>query len=73
MIETKRPSESYRRAERQLMSYQREERTPRLFHFAQFLMTMNRTEACYAKVGTSQRMAPGSSPHQVPRAYRTLS
>ncbi|WP_186394105.1 type I restriction endonuclease subunit R [Stappia sp. TSB10GB4] len=52
VIENKRPTESLRRAESQLIGYQSEDMIPQLFHFAQLLMTMNRTEARYATVGT---------------------
>lgn len=55
VIENKRPTESLKKAESQLIGYQGEDRIPQLFHFAQLLMTMNRQEARYATVGTSQK------------------
>ncbi|WP_319517588.1 HsdR family type I site-specific deoxyribonuclease [uncultured Martelella sp.] len=52
VIENKRPTESLKKANSQLIGYQNEDMIPQLFHFAQLLMTMNRTEARYATVGT---------------------
>jgi type I restriction enzyme R subunit len=55
VIENKRPTESLRRADGQLIGYQNEDNIPQLFHFAQLLMTMNRNEARYATVGTPRK------------------
>lgn len=55
VIENKRPTESLKKAGSQLIGYQGEDNIPHLFHFAQLLMTMNRTEARYATVGTPQK------------------
>ena len=55
VIENKRPTESLKKAESQLIGYQREENIPRLFHYAQLLIAMNRNEARYATVGTSHK------------------
>jgi type I restriction enzyme R subunit len=45
IIENKRPTESLKKAGSQLIGYQSEDNIPHLFHFAQLLMTMNRSEA----------------------------
>jgi len=55
VIENKRPTESLRKADSQLIGYQSEDNIPQLFHFAQILMTMNRVEARYATVGTPRK------------------
>lgn len=55
VIENKRPTESLKKAGSQLIGYQSEDNIPHLFHFAQLLMTMNRTEGRYATVGTPQK------------------
>ncbi len=55
VIENKRPTESLKKAGSQLIGYQSEDNIPHLFHFAQMLMTLNRTEARYAAVGTPQK------------------
>jgi len=55
IIENKRPTESLKKAGSQLIGYQGEDNVPHLFHFAQMLMSMNRTEARYATVGTPQK------------------
>ncbi|NAZ35202.1 type I restriction endonuclease subunit R [Rubellimicrobium sp. CFH 75288] len=55
VIENKRPTESLRRADSQLIGYQNEDNIPQLFHFAQLLVAMNRNEARYATVGTPGR------------------
>jgi len=55
VIENKRPTESLKKADSQLIGYQNEDRIPQLFHFAQLLLTMNRVEARYATVGTPQK------------------
>lgn len=55
IIENKRPTESLKKAGSQLIGYQGEDNIPHLFHFAQLLMSMNRTEARYATVGTPQK------------------
>lgn len=52
VIENKRPTESLKKAGSQLIGYQQEDNIPQLFHFAQLLMTMNRSDARYATVGT---------------------
>lgn len=52
VIENKRPTESLKRADSQLIGYQNEDGIPQLFHFAQLLLTMNRLDARYATVGT---------------------
>jgi type I restriction enzyme R subunit len=54
-IENKRPTESLKKAESQLIGYQGEDNIPHLFHFAQLLMTMNRVEARYATVGATRK------------------
>lgn len=55
VIENKRPTESLKKAESQLIGYQDEDNIPHLFHFVQLLIAMNRNEARYATVGTSQK------------------
>lgn len=45
VIENKRPTETLKKADSQLIGYQSEDNIPQLFHFAQLLMTMNRVEA----------------------------
>lgn len=55
VIESKRPTENLRKADSQLISYQSEDNTPQLFHFAQLLLVMNRSEARYATVGTPRK------------------
>ena len=55
VIENKRPTESLKKAESQLIGYQDEDNIPHLFHFAQLLIGMNRKEARYASVGTSHK------------------
>ncbi|MGR3468399.1 MAG: type I restriction endonuclease subunit R [Shimia sp.] len=55
VIENKRPTESLRKADSQLIGYQTEDNIPQLFHFAQLLMGMNRNEARYATVGTPRK------------------
>ncbi len=55
VIENKRPTEDIKKAGSQLIGYQREENIPHLFHFAQLLISMKRTEALYATVGTPQK------------------
>lgn len=55
VIENKRPSESLKKAESQLIGYQNEDNIPQLFHFAQLLISMNRTSARYATVGTKAK------------------
>ena len=55
VIENKRPTESLKKADSQLIGYQSEDNIPQLFHFAQLLMSMNRTEARYATVGTPRK------------------
>lgn len=55
VIENKRPTESLKKADSQLIGYQSEDNIPQLFHFSQLLMTMNRVEARYATVGTPRK------------------
>ena len=55
VIENKRPTESLRKADSQLIGYQNEDNIPQLFHFAQLLLSMNRREARYATVGTPRK------------------
>ena len=55
VIENKRPTERLKKADSQLIGYQREDEIPHLFHFAQILLSMNRREARYATVGTQSR------------------
>jgi type I restriction enzyme R subunit len=52
VIENKRPTESLKKADSQLIGYQSEDNIPQLFHFAQLLISMKRQEARYATVGT---------------------
>lgn len=53
IIENKGPLINLKKADSQLIGYQSEDNIPHLFHYAQMLMTMNRTLAKYATVGTS--------------------
>ena len=55
VIENKRPTESLKKADSQLIGYQNEDNIPQLFHFAQFLVSINRVEAHYATVGASRK------------------
>lgn len=55
IIENKRPTETLKKADSQLIGYQSEDNIPQLFHFAQLVMTMNRVEARYATVGTPRK------------------
>lgn len=55
VIENKRPTESLKKANSQLIGYQNEDNIPQLFHFAQLLIGMNRNEARYATVGTPRK------------------
>ena len=55
VIENKRPTESLKKAESQLIGYQNEDNIPQLFHFAQLLVSVNRVEAHYATVGASRK------------------
>lgn len=55
VIENKRPTESLKKADSQLIGYQNEDNIPQLFHFAQLLTGMNRNEARYATVGTPRK------------------
>ncbi|MFZ5708175.1 MAG: type I restriction endonuclease subunit R [Pseudomonadota bacterium] len=55
VIENKRPTESLKKADSQLIGYQNEDNIPQLFHFAQLLIGMNRNEARYATVGTPRK------------------
>ncbi len=55
VIENKRPTESLKKADSQLIGYQNEDNIPQLFHFAQVLLSMNRREARYATVGTPRK------------------
>ena len=55
VIENKRPTESLKKADSQLIGYQHEDNIPQLFHFAQVLLSLNRREARYATVGTPRK------------------
>ena len=55
IIENKRPTTSVKKAQSDLIGYQNRDNIPHLFHFAQLLLSMNRQEARYATVGTSQK------------------
>lgn len=55
VIENKRPTESLKKADSQLIGYQNEDNIPQFFHFAQLLIGMNRNEARYATVGTPRK------------------
>jgi len=55
VIENKRPTESLKKADSQLIGYQNEDNIPQLFHFAQLLVSMNRNGARYATVGTRSK------------------
>lgn len=55
VIENKRPTEDLKKADSQLIKYQNEDNIPQLFHYAQLLMSMKRTEARYATVGTPRK------------------
>lgn len=55
VIENKRPTESLKKADSQLIGYQNEDNIPHLFHYAQLLLSMNRKEARYATVGTPRK------------------
>lgn len=55
VIENKRPTESLKKADSQLIGYQNEDNIPQLFHYAQLLMSMKRQKARYATVGTPRK------------------
>src|SRR5262249_39383489 len=55
VIENKRPTESLKKADSQLIGYQNEDHNQHLFHYAQFLLSMKRQEARYATVGTPRK------------------
>lgn len=55
VIENKRPTESLKKADSQLIGYQNEDNIPQLFHFAQLLIGMNRNAARYATVATKPK------------------
>ncbi|WP_298936877.1 HsdR family type I site-specific deoxyribonuclease [uncultured Ruegeria sp.] len=55
VIENKRPTESLKKADSQLLRYQFEDNIPHLFHYTQLLMSMKRQEARYATVGTPRK------------------
>ncbi len=55
VIENKRPTESLKKADSQLLGYQHEDNIPQLFHFAQVLLSMNRRAARYSTVGTPRK------------------
>lgn len=55
VIENKRPTEELKKADSQLIRYQSEDDIPQLFHFAQLLIGMKRTEARYATTGTPRK------------------
>jgi type I restriction enzyme R subunit len=54
-IECKRPSDEVRKADHQLLKYQRGSYIPDYFHFAQILIATNRREATFATVGTPSK------------------
>ncbi|RAX50311.1 restriction endonuclease subunit R [Arthrobacter sp. AQ5-05] len=54
-VECKRPSEEIKKADHQLIRYQKRENIPEFFHFAQLLIATNRREATYATVGTPSK------------------
>ncbi|MGE3335901.1 MAG: type I restriction endonuclease subunit R [Rhodospirillaceae bacterium] len=55
VIENKRPTQSLKKADSQLIGYQGEDNIPQLFHYAQLLLSMKRQEARYATVGTQRK------------------
>lgn len=55
VIGNKRPTESLKKADSQLIGYQFEANIPQLFHFSQLLMSMNRLGARYAAIGASRQ------------------
>lgn len=55
VIENKRPTESLKKADSQLIGYQSEGNIPQLFHYAHLLISMKRQEARYATVGTPRK------------------
>ena len=55
VIENKRPTESLKKADSQLIGYQNEDNIPQLFHFAQLLIGMNRNAARYSTVATKPK------------------
>jgi len=55
VIENKRPTESLKKADSQLIGYQSEDNIPQLFHYAQMLVSMKRQEARYATIGTPRK------------------
>jgi type I restriction enzyme, R subunit len=55
VIENKRPTESLKKADSQLIGYQNEDNIPQLFHYAQILLSMKRQEARYATIGTPRK------------------
>lgn len=59
VIEDKRATESGLQAGTQLIDYQRRDNIPHLFHFAQLLLALNRTDARYATVGTPKKFWQG--------------
>lgn len=54
-IECKRPTEPIKKADHQLLRYQRPNEIPAFFHTAQVLIATNRREARYATVGTPSK------------------
>lgn len=54
-IECKRPSEPVKKADHQLIRYQRADHVPAFFHAAQLLISTNRREARYATVGAPSK------------------
>lgn len=55
VIENKSPAISLKKAESQLIGYQKEDGIPHLFYYAQLLLTLNRAEGKYATVGSSSK------------------
>lgn len=54
-VECKRPADPIKKADHQLLRYQRRNEIPSFFHFAQLLIATNRREARYATVGTPSK------------------
>ena len=59
VIEDKRATERGPQAGTQLIGYQSRENIPHLFHFAQLLLALNRTDAHYGTVGTPKKFWQG--------------
>lgn len=59
VIENKRPTESVKKGDSQLIGYQDADNIPQLFQFSQLLLSMNRQEGRYATVGTPHKFWHG--------------